>query len=134
MPPGPGLALDLGLESVLREAVAALDRAGEGLVAALGGVRAALSAAGGPASLGERERALFGALLRRLARAPGAARPEGLWQCCFLEGPPGLVLCVLLEALGSAGSVRSPGRAGGRGCLGGAFQLGSCARGDGDVC
>ncbi|KAL9835423.1 LOW QUALITY PROTEIN: telomere length regulation protein TEL2 homolog [Geothlypis trichas] len=108
VPPGPGLALDLGLESVLREAVAALDRAGEGLVAALGGVRAALSAAGGPASLGERERALFGALLRRLARAPGAARPEGLWQCCFLEGPPGLVLCVLLEALGSAGSGLDP--------------------------
>ncbi|XP_064582169.1 telomere length regulation protein TEL2 homolog isoform X2 [Zonotrichia leucophrys gambelii] len=107
-PPGPGAALDLGLESLLREAVAALDRAGEGLVAALGAVRAALAAAGGPAALGERERALFGALLRRLARAPGAARPEGLWQCCFLEGPPGLVLCVLLEALGSAGSGLDP--------------------------
>nr|XP_054499269.1 telomere length regulation protein TEL2 homolog isoform X3 [Agelaius phoeniceus] len=107
-PPGPRLALDLGLESVLREAVAAVDRAGEGLVAALGAVRAALAAVGGPATLGERERALFGALLRRLARAPGAARPEGLWQCCFLEGPPGLVLCVLLEALGSAGSGLDP--------------------------
>ncbi|XP_030814406.1 telomere length regulation protein TEL2 homolog isoform X2 [Camarhynchus parvulus] len=107
-PLGPGLALDLGLESVLREAVAALDRAGEGLVAALGAVRAALAAAGGPAALGDRERALFGALLRRLARAPGAARPEGLWQCCFLEGPPGLVLCVLLEALGSASSGLDP--------------------------
>ncbi|XP_054372584.1 telomere length regulation protein TEL2 homolog isoform X2 [Molothrus ater] len=107
-PPGPPLALDLGLESVLREAVAAVDRAGEGLAAALGAVRAALAAAGGPATLGERERALFGALLRRLARAPGAARPEGLWQCCFLEGPPGLVLCVLLEALGSAGSGLDP--------------------------
>ncbi|XP_014126874.2 telomere length regulation protein TEL2 homolog isoform X2 [Zonotrichia albicollis] len=107
-PPRPGAALDLGLESLLREAVAALDRAGEGLVAALGAVRAALAAAGGPAALGERERALFGALLRRLARAPGAARPEGLWQCCFLEGPPGLVLCVLLEALGSAGSGLDP--------------------------
>ncbi|XP_071300714.1 telomere length regulation protein TEL2 homolog isoform X2 [Agelaius tricolor] len=107
-PPGPRLALDLGLESVLREAVAAVDRAGEGLVAALGAVRAALAAAGGPATLGERERALFGALLRRLAWAPGAARPEGLWQCCFLEGPPGLVLCVLLEALGSAGSGLDP--------------------------
>uniref|UniRef100_A0A8C5I900 Telomere length regulation protein TEL2 homolog n=1 Tax=Junco hyemalis TaxID=40217 RepID=A0A8C5I900_JUNHY len=107
-PPGPGAALDLGLESLLREAVAAVDRAGEELVAALGAVRAALAAAGGPTALGERERALFGALLRRLARAPGAARPEGLWQCCFLEGPPGLVLCVLLEALGSAGSGLDP--------------------------
>ncbi|CAN8192333.1 unnamed protein product [Coccothraustes coccothraustes] len=107
-PPGPGLALDLGLESVLREAVAALGRAGAGLVEALGAVRAALAAAGGPAALGERERALFGAFLRRLARAPGAARPEGLWQRCFLEGPPGLVLCVLLEALGSEGSGLDP--------------------------
>ncbi|XP_038006689.1 telomere length regulation protein TEL2 homolog isoform X2 [Motacilla alba alba] len=107
-PPGPGLALHAGLESVLREAVTALGRAGEGLVAALGAVRAALAAAGGPAALGERERALFGAFLRGLARAPGAARPEGLWQRCFLEGPPGLVLCVLLEALGSAGSGLDP--------------------------
>ncbi|XP_041318215.1 telomere length regulation protein TEL2 homolog isoform X2 [Pyrgilauda ruficollis] len=107
-PPGPGLALDKGLELVLREAVAALGRPGEGLVAALGAVRAALAAAGGPAALGERERALFGAFLRRLVRAPGAARPEGLWQRCFLEGPPGLVFCVLLEALGSAGSGLDP--------------------------
>ncbi|XP_041264530.1 telomere length regulation protein TEL2 homolog isoform X2 [Onychostruthus taczanowskii] len=107
-PPGPGLALDKGLELVLREAVAALGRAGEGLVAALGAVRAALAAAGGPAALGERERALFGAFLRRLVGAPGAARPEGLWQRCFLEGPPGLVFCVLLEALGSAGSGLDP--------------------------
>ncbi|XP_039588447.1 telomere length regulation protein TEL2 homolog isoform X2 [Passer montanus] len=107
-PPGPGLALEPGLESVLREAVAALGRAGEGMVAALGAVRAAVAAAGGPAALGERERALFGAFLRRLVRAPGAARPEGLWQRCFLEGPPGLVFCVLLEALGSAGSGLDP--------------------------
>uniref|UniRef100_A0A8C0VHE5 Telomere length regulation protein TEL2 homolog n=1 Tax=Cyanistes caeruleus TaxID=156563 RepID=A0A8C0VHE5_CYACU len=62
-----------------------------------------------PAALGERERALFGAFLRSLARAPGAARPEGVWQRCFLEGPASLVLCVLLESLGSAGSVRIPG-------------------------
>ncbi|XP_064246297.1 telomere length regulation protein TEL2 homolog isoform X4 [Passer domesticus] len=107
-PPGPGFALEPGLESVLREAVAALGRAGEGMVAALGAVRAAVAAAGGPAALGERERALFGAFLRRLVRAPGAARPEGLWQRCFLEGPPGLVFCVLLEALGSAGSGLDP--------------------------
>ncbi|XP_018780258.3 telomere length regulation protein TEL2 homolog isoform X2 [Serinus canaria] len=109
LPPlGPGLALDPGLESVLREALAALGRAGDGLVVSLGAVRAALAAAGGPATLGERERALFGAFLRRLVWAPGAARPEGLWQRCFLEAPPGLVLCVLLEALGSAGSGLDP--------------------------
>uniref|UniRef100_A0A8C5UFL1 Telomere length regulation protein TEL2 homolog n=1 Tax=Malurus cyaneus samueli TaxID=2593467 RepID=A0A8C5UFL1_9PASS len=54
-----------------------------------------------------------GAFLHSLARAPGAARPEGVWQRCFLEGPPGLVLCVLLEALDSAGSVRLPGAGGG---------------------
>ncbi|XP_068062514.1 telomere length regulation protein TEL2 homolog isoform X3 [Anomalospiza imberbis] len=107
-PPGPGLAPDPGLESVLREAVATRGRAGEGLAAALGAVRAALAAAGGPAALGEQERALFGAFLRGLAWAPGAARPEGLWQRCFLEGPPGMVLCVLLEALGSAGSGLDP--------------------------
>uniref|UniRef100_A0A8C0VL72 Telomere length regulation protein TEL2 homolog n=1 Tax=Cyanistes caeruleus TaxID=156563 RepID=A0A8C0VL72_CYACU len=65
-----------------------------------------------PAALGERERALFGAFLRSLARAPGAARPEGVWQRCFLEGPASLVLCVLLESLGSAGSVRIPGAVG----------------------
>ncbi|XP_063270497.1 telomere length regulation protein TEL2 homolog isoform X2 [Prinia subflava] len=109
-PPGPGLVLDPGLELVLREAVAALGRAGagEGLAAALGAVRGALAAVGGPAALGERERALFGAFLRSLVRAPSAARPEGVWQCCFLEGPPGLVFCVLLEALGSAGSGLDP--------------------------
>uniref|UniRef100_A0A8C3V1K8 Telomere length regulation protein TEL2 homolog n=1 Tax=Catharus ustulatus TaxID=91951 RepID=A0A8C3V1K8_CATUS len=108
-PPGPGVAVDAGLGPILREAVAALGRAGVGLAAALGAVPAALAAAGGPAALGERERALFGAFLRSLAQAPGAARPEGVWQRCFLEGPPGLVLCVLLEALGSAGSVRLTG-------------------------
>ncbi|XP_066054153.1 telomere length regulation protein TEL2 homolog [Chamaea fasciata] len=109
-PPGPRLALDPGLEPVLREAVAALGRAGgeEGLAAALGAVRTSLAAVGGPSALGERERALFGAFLRSLARAPGAALPEGVWQRCFLEGPPGLVLCVLLEALGSAGSGLDP--------------------------
>ncbi|XP_058706172.1 telomere length regulation protein TEL2 homolog isoform X2 [Poecile atricapillus] len=110
----PGLILDPRLEPVLRDAVAALGRAGAGaeaeagLAAALGAVRAALAAAGGPAALGERERALFGAFLRSLARAPGAARPEGVWQRCFLEGPPGLVFCVLLESLGSAGSGLDP--------------------------
>nr|XP_030140599.1 telomere length regulation protein TEL2 homolog isoform X1 [Taeniopygia guttata] len=104
--PRPGLALEPGLESVLREAVATPGR--DGLAAAVGAVRAALAAAGGPAALGERERALLGAFLRRLAWAPGWARPEGLWQRCFLEGPPGLVLCVLLEALGSAGSGLDP--------------------------
>ncbi|XP_062359437.1 telomere length regulation protein TEL2 homolog [Cinclus cinclus] len=104
--PRPGLALDPGLGPILREAVRALGRAGaaEELAAALDAVPAALAAAGGPAALGERERALFDAFLRSLARAPGAARPEGVWQRCFLEGPPSLVLCVLLEALGSAGS------------------------------
>lgn len=110
-PPGPGLPLDPGLEPVLREALAALGRpgGGEGLTAALGAVLTALAAVGGPGALGKRERALFGAFLRSLARAPGAARPEGVWQRCFLEGPPDLVLCVLLEALGSAGSVLLPG-------------------------
>lgn len=110
-PPGPGVAVDAGLGPILREAVAAVGRAraGAGLTAALGAVPAALAAAGGPAALGERERALFGAFLRSLAQAPGAARPEGVWQRCFLEGPPGLVLCVLLEALCSAGSVRLTG-------------------------
>uniref|UniRef100_A0A8C3XGT9 Telomere length regulation protein TEL2 homolog n=1 Tax=Cyanoderma ruficeps TaxID=181631 RepID=A0A8C3XGT9_9PASS len=105
-PPGLGLTL----EPVLREAVAALDRAGvgESLAAALGAVRSSLAAAGGPAALGERERALFGAFLRSLVRAPGAALPEGVWQRCFLEGPPGLVFCVLLEALGSTGSGLDP--------------------------
>ncbi|KAM9599345.1 telomere length regulation protein TEL2 homolog isoform 1-T2 [Morphnus guianensis] len=91
------------LERALREAAAALERGGDGAAAALGAVRAALAAAGGPAALGERERALFGAFLRSLARAPRAARPEGVWQGCFLEGPPGLALCVLLEALASPG-------------------------------
>ncbi|XP_027758535.1 telomere length regulation protein TEL2 homolog [Empidonax traillii] len=109
--PGPGLEL------ALRRAVVALGRAGsaespagtaEGPAAALGTVLSALSAAGGPAALGERERAQFGAFLRSLARAPGAARPEGEWQRCFLEGPPGLALCVLLEALGSAGPGLAP--------------------------
>ncbi|XP_075623384.1 telomere length regulation protein TEL2 homolog isoform X2 [Balearica regulorum gibbericeps] len=90
------------LERGLREAAAALERGGEEAAAALGAVRATL-AAGGPAALGERERALFGAFLRSLARAPRAARPEGGWQSCFLEGPPGLALCVLLEALASPG-------------------------------
>lgn len=98
------------LERALREAVAALERGGDGAAAALGAVRTALAAAGGPATLGER--ALFGAFLRSLARAPRAARPEGVWQGCFLEGPPGLALCVLLEALVSPGSVRF--RLGGR--------------------
>ncbi|KAM7091575.1 telomere length regulation protein TEL2 homolog isoform 1-T2 [Ciconia maguari] len=92
------------LERALREAAAALGRDGEGAAAAaLGAVPAALAAAGGPAALGEQERALFGAFLRSLARAPRAARPEGVWQSCFLEGPPGLALCVLLEALASPG-------------------------------
>ncbi|KAF4798501.1 Telomere length regulation protein TEL2 like protein [Turdus rufiventris] len=107
-PPGPGVAVDAGLGPILREAVAAVGRAGPGLTAALGAVPAALAAAGGPAALGERERALFGAFLRSLAQAPGTARPEGVWQRCFLEGPPGLVLCVLLEALCSAGSGLDP--------------------------
>ncbi|XP_074961952.1 telomere length regulation protein TEL2 homolog isoform X1 [Phalacrocorax aristotelis] len=89
------------LERALREAAAALERGGEG--AAAGAVQAALCVAGGPAALGERERALYGAFLRSLARAPRAARPEGVWRSCFLEGPPGLVLCVLLEALASPG-------------------------------
>ncbi|XP_051636434.1 telomere length regulation protein TEL2 homolog isoform X2 [Manacus candei] len=102
------------LERVLREAAAALGRAGaaegtgQGPAAALGAVLSALSAAGGPAALGERERAQFGAFLRSLARAPGAARPDGEWQRCFLEGPPGLALCILLEALGSAGPGLAP--------------------------
>ncbi|XP_054698566.1 telomere length regulation protein TEL2 homolog isoform X1 [Grus americana] len=97
------MAVAAPLERGLREAAAALERGGEGAAAALGAVRAALVAAGGPAALGERERALFGAFLRSLARAPRAARPEGGWQSCFLEGPPGLALCVLLEALASPG-------------------------------
>lgn len=105
-------AMAAALERALREAVAALERGGDGAAAALGAVRTALAAAGGPATLGERERALFGAFLRSLARAPRAARPEGVWQGCFLEGPPGLALCVLLEALVSPGSVRF--RLGGR--------------------
>uniref|UniRef100_A0A663F202 Telomere length regulation protein TEL2 homolog n=1 Tax=Aquila chrysaetos chrysaetos TaxID=223781 RepID=A0A663F202_AQUCH len=99
-------AMAAALERALREAAAALERGGDGAAAALGAVRAALAAAGGPAAFGERERALFGAFLRSLARAPRAARPEGVWQGCFLEGPPGLALCVLLEALASPGSVR----------------------------
>lgn len=122
--PEPGPAPGPGLEPVLREAVAALGRAGEGLAAALGAVLTSVAAAGGPAALRERERALLGVLLRGLARAPGAALPEGLRQRCFLEGPPGLVLCLLLEALGSAGSVPLPGAGGGpRGWAGGVFQL-----------
>uniref|UniRef100_A0A8C8A8S0 Telomere length regulation protein TEL2 homolog n=1 Tax=Otus sunia TaxID=257818 RepID=A0A8C8A8S0_9STRI len=40
------------------------------------------------------------------AQAPRAARPEGVWQSCFLEAPPGLALCALLEALASPRSVR----------------------------
>uniref|UniRef100_A0A8D0EX34 Telomere length regulation protein TEL2 homolog n=1 Tax=Strix occidentalis caurina TaxID=311401 RepID=A0A8D0EX34_STROC len=99
-------AMAAALEGALREAAAALERGGEAAAAALGAVRAALAAAGGPAALGERERALFGAFLRSLAQAPRAARPEGVWQSCFLEGPPGLALCVLLEALASPRSVR----------------------------
>ncbi|XP_055661334.1 telomere length regulation protein TEL2 homolog isoform X1 [Falco peregrinus] len=92
------------LERALRTAAAELCQAGEGAAAAvLGAVRAALAEAGGPAALGERERALYGAFLRGLARAPPAARPEGLWQSCFLEGPPGLALGALLEALASPG-------------------------------
>ncbi|XP_009898844.2 telomere length regulation protein TEL2 homolog [Dryobates pubescens] len=90
------------LECALREAVAALEPGGESVVAALGAVRAAL-AAGDTATLGGQERALFGAFLRRLVRAPREARPEGVWQSCFLEGPPGLALCVLLETLSSPG-------------------------------
>lgn len=125
--------MEPGLEPVLREAMAALGRAGaeEGPAAALGAVLGALAAAGGSAALGERERALLGAFLRCLARAPGAARPQGVWQRCFLEGPPGLGLCILLEALGSAGSVRLPG-AGGRGqqgCLGVPFSWAGVRRG-----
>lgn len=108
----PLSAMAAALERALREAAAALGRGGAGAAAAPGAVRAALAAAGGPAALGERERALFGAFLRSLARAPRAARPEGVWQSCFLEGPPGLALGVLLEALASAGSVRLGGRAG----------------------
>uniref|UniRef100_A0A8C4URM6 Telomere length regulation protein TEL2 homolog n=1 Tax=Falco tinnunculus TaxID=100819 RepID=A0A8C4URM6_FALTI len=91
------------LERALRAAAAELCQAAEGAAAALGAVRAALAEAGGPAALGERERALYGAFLRGLARAPPAARPEGLWQSCFLEGPPGLALGALLEALASPG-------------------------------
>lgn len=106
-------AMAAGLERALREAAAGLERGGEAAAAALGAVRAALAAAGGPAALGERERALFGAFLRSLARA----RPGGGWQSCFLEGPPGLALCVLLEALHPAGSVR--GGAGGYNSPGG---------------
>lgn len=100
------MAAAAGLEPALREAVAALERGAAGAAEALGALRTALAAAGGSAALGERERTLFGALLRSLARAPRAARPEGEWQRCFLEGPPGLGLCVLLEALASPGSVR----------------------------
>uniref|UniRef100_A0A672TL81 Telomere length regulation protein TEL2 homolog n=1 Tax=Strigops habroptila TaxID=2489341 RepID=A0A672TL81_STRHB len=88
------------LERALREAAAGPERAGEAAAVALGAVRAALAAAGGAAALSERERALFGAFLRSLARAPRAARPEGVWQRCFLEGLPAPALCVLLEALG----------------------------------
>ncbi|KAM9222614.1 uncharacterized protein RG961_008402 [Leptosomus discolor] len=106
------------LERALREAAAALERGGEGAAAAaaLGAVRAA--AARSPAALGERERALLGAVLRSLARAPRAAWPEGVRRSCFLQGPPGLALCVLLEALASSGSVRLGWRGGGRARLG----------------
>ncbi|XP_065500552.1 telomere length regulation protein TEL2 homolog isoform X1 [Caloenas nicobarica] len=103
------MAAAAGLEPALREAAAALERGAA--AAALGALRAALAAAGGSAALGERERALFGALLRSLARAPRAARPEGVWQRCFLEGPPGLGLCVLLEALASPGPSFHPSEA-----------------------
>ncbi|KAM6114129.1 telomere length regulation protein TEL2 homolog [Pterocles gutturalis] len=98
------------LQRALGEAVAALGRDGaaEGAAAALEAVPGALAAAGGPAALGERERALFGAFLRSLARAPRAARPGGGWQRCFLEGPPALVLCVLLDALGAPGASLHP--------------------------
>ncbi|XP_065706615.2 telomere length regulation protein TEL2 homolog isoform X1 [Patagioenas fasciata] len=100
-----------GLEPALREAVAALERGAAGAAAALSALRTALAAAGGSVALGERERTLFGALLRSLARAPRAARPEGEWQRCFLEGPPGLGLCVLLEALASPGPSFHPSEA-----------------------
>uniref|UniRef100_A0A8B9GDA1 Telomere length regulation protein TEL2 homolog n=1 Tax=Amazona collaria TaxID=241587 RepID=A0A8B9GDA1_9PSIT len=89
-----------GLERALREAALGLERAGEEAAAALGAVRAALAAAGGAAALGKRERELFDAFLRSLAGAPRAARPEGVWQRCFLEGPPVPAFCVLLETLG----------------------------------
>ncbi|KAJ7427731.1 hypothetical protein WISP_04264 [Willisornis vidua] len=118
MAAGPGVGLCV--ERSLREAAAALGRAGNGTgtgngngtgedpAAALGAVLAAVAAAGGPTALGERERAQFGAFLRGLARAPSAARPERLWQRCFLEGPPGIALRVLLEALGAAGPGPGP--------------------------
>ncbi|OPJ87587.1 telomere length regulation TEL2-like protein isoform B [Patagioenas fasciata monilis] len=105
------MAAAAGLEPALREAVAALERGAAGAAAALSALRTALAAAGGSAALGERERTLFGALLRSLARAPRAARPEGEWQRCFLEGPPGLGLCVLLEALASPGPSFHPSEA-----------------------
>ncbi|KAM9555212.1 telomere length regulation protein TEL2 homolog isoform 2-T2 [Guaruba guarouba] len=89
----------VGLERALREAALGPERAGEEAAAALGAVRAALAAAGGAAALGKRERALFGAFLRSLAGAPRAARPEGVWQRCFLEGPPVPAFCVLMETL-----------------------------------
>ncbi|KAM6299202.1 telomere length regulation protein TEL2 homolog [Aegotheles albertisi] len=98
------------LAGALREAVAALGPGGDGAAAA-GAVRAvlaALAAAGGAAALGQRERELYGAFLRSLARAPGAARPEREWQRCLLEGPPGTALCVLLEALACPGPGRDP--------------------------
>ncbi|KAM6352149.1 telomere length regulation protein TEL2 homolog isoform 4-T4 [Alca torda] len=91
-----------GPERALREAAAALERGGPGAAAALGAAREAVAAAGGPAALGERERALLGAFLRSLARA----RPAGEWWSCFLEAPPGLALSVLLEALTAPGCAR----------------------------
>ncbi|XP_054068249.1 telomere length regulation protein TEL2 homolog isoform X2 [Rissa tridactyla] len=91
-----------GPERALREAAAALERGGPGAAAALGAAREAVAAAGGPAALGERERALLGAFLRSLARA----RPAAEWRSFFLEAPPGLALSVLLEALAAPGSAR----------------------------
>ncbi|XP_069726627.1 telomere length regulation protein TEL2 homolog [Phaenicophaeus curvirostris] len=87
----------------LREALAALERGGEGEEeAAVAAGQAALVAAAerGPGALGERERALCGAFLRRLLRAP---RPERGWRDCFLRGPPAPALAVLEEALTAPG-------------------------------
>ncbi|XP_068785449.1 telomere length regulation protein TEL2 homolog [Struthio camelus] len=94
----------------LREAAAALSAGGD-VAAALSALQAALEAAGGAAALAERERAQFGAFLRRLVGSPRpggldslpAAQREGLWRSCFVEAPAAPAFAALTEAVAAPG-------------------------------
>ncbi|XP_067162624.1 telomere length regulation protein TEL2 homolog [Apteryx mantelli] len=89
----------------LREAAAAFSAGGD-VAAALGALRAALEAAGGAAALAERERAQYGAFLRRLVGNPDslpAPQRQRLWRGFFAEAPAALGFPVLAEAVAAPG-------------------------------